>query len=730
VLIEDALSTRSAGRRREPVETALLLVACVGLVAGVALRVGDPLLGYSVTGAVAGLADQLRTTAPAAILASAALLLDLAAGALVLRWFRRTPFASVSDALLGAYAGAVVLDVVLLAILAPAGLFRQWALGIALAAIVIVGSRTGRPLVVPAWRPGRPRPARWLLVILVWSTVVIVVLASPVVPFVDELPNHVAPAEHLRVFGTIGSLATYPSPVYGPSRLFLGYEALMGTLATLTGLPAVLAVEASVIGLAIVSAVAAWRLAAAAFGREAGFWALLAFALTFSFARLPDARDSVVALPLAAFAFAVLVGPERQLRRLRPAPGRPDWLVAAALTAATLLHPLVGALTVASVILFVLGDPGRNADRVIPAIVATAIAALPQLGVMLGMALPPVTAVLAFLAAAIGALVTARVTGRLGLERIGTRTATVALGAAGGVCLAGVMLVAPSILAQALRWLNPAFPALFIAATLAIIGFVPTARGGRRVVVAAIAAGGVSLIVVAAIPGASLSVQSLRYEVPKAVGYWLPWACVPAAAGLAASMARWRGHTLVRVGALGAVLAVLLLPLGRATVDSVQASHAVADDVAYDLRLAQDGYWQGYPDPHRLLGPADEQLLDVLRSEIGAGRIGPSTQLLHIAQSYQPWASIPIAPFSGIDETVVSADATTTIFTAGGRILPLADLPAELDGGFGYVVLEPAGLPTGIDSAVVAAGYRPIYRNGAGEVFVALSGKAGGGRGP
>ncbi len=68
---------------------------------------------------------------------------------------------------------------------------------------------------------------------------------------------------------------------------------------------------------------------------------------------------------------------------------------------------------------------------------------------------------------------------------------------------------------------------------------------------------------------------------------------------------------------------------------------------------------------------------------------------------------------------MVSADATTTIFTAGGRIHPLSDLPAELGAGFAYVVLEPAGLPSDVRAAVAAAGYRSVFVNATAEVFAA-----------
>lgn len=710
------VTARAHGWRRA--ETALLLLAAVALVVGVAIRQADPGEGFSAGGALAGLASQLPTTLPAAILAAIAMLLDLTAGAVLLRLARQAPFATWSDLLLGGFAGAVLLDALLLFGLGGAGLFRQQVLAVALAALVVAGLGV-RPLVAQPFRLGRVRPARWLLIGLAWSAPLLLSLASPVVPYVDELPNHVAPAEHLRVFGQIASLATYPSPLYGPSRLFLGYTALMGTLSTLTGLPAALVMSASVGSLAILSAVAARRLASALFGREAGFWALLAFCLSFSFVRLPDARDSVVALPLAALAFALLAAPGRPGNRGRPARAGPDWLLAAALTSAILVHPLVGALTAGSIVLLVAADPARHARHAIPALVATAIAVLPQAAVMLGLAVAPAWGIVAFAAGAAGAIGTARVVERGGWSRISPRAATAGLVLAGAVAVLAIAVVVPGAPAQAGRWLNPAFPLLFGAAAAGTIVLVPAGRAGRRLLLAPLAAGGAALLAVAVIPGSSLLADALRYEVPKAVGYWLPWACVSAAAGLVAAVVRWRGPLIVRLVLVGGFLVVVLLPTGSPAPDSLQASHTVADDLAFDLRTAELGGWQGYPDSRLVVDAAGRDLLGFLREEIASGQLGAEARVLHIARSYEPWASVPIAVFTGLEESVVCEDATVDIFTAGGRIYPLASLATELRAGYAAVVLEPAGLPAAVRPAVIAAGYRSVYASSSGEVFMA-----------
>jgi hypothetical protein len=683
----------------------------------VALRRGDPLEGFTFGGALAGIAGQLPVTLPAAVAVAVGAAVNVVAGAVILRLARRTAFSSWSDLVLAGFAGAVVLDALLVFVLGGVGLFRP----VVLAAILLVVCLAGlgaRPLVAIPLRVGRPSLARWLLLGLVWCGPLLVALASPVVPAADVLPNHVAPAEHLRVFGSIASLASYPSPIYGASRLFLGYSALMATLATLTGLPAALAVAAFTGSLLVISAVAMRRLAGVAFGREAEFWVLLAFPLAFTFVRLPDVRDSVVALPLAALALALLLLPDRFSARLDRARA-PDWLLTAALTAATLVHPLVGVLTAGSVAILTVADPARFARRAIPALLATAVAVVPQLAVMTGFEPAPLWGVAAFGAAAVVAVLSAAVVDLADWSRIPASWATALTIVAGGLVVALIVVGVPGALGQAWQSFNPAFPVLFGAAALAVLGLAPTSRGGRRLLLASLAAGAGALLVVAAVPDSSLVGQSLRYEVPKAVGYWLPWACVPAAAGLLAAVARWRGPLLAGSAVVGTVLAVVLLSVGSPAPDSAQASHAVADDLAHDLRTAELGYWQADPDARLVVDATGDEVLTFLRGQIADGQLVSTSQLLHVAASYQESASLPIADFTGIDETTVSADATTNIFTAGGRIHPLSALPAELGAGFVYVVLEPAGLPTGIRAAIVAAGYRSVFVNPRAEVFAA-----------
>jgi len=709
---------RHGSARSELVLSALLLVAAGAAVVGLWLRSSDPILGFSFTAAISAAEGQLAITLPAAIFVGVATALDVAAGAVLLRLLRRAPFATGSDAILGGFAGGVLLDALLLFVLGSVGQFRWPIVGAVLVATVGAGMRV-RPIVARRPRIGRIRPARWLLIALVWSGPVILTLASPVVPFADVLPNHVAPAEHIRVFGDFASLATDPSPIYGSSRIFLGDTALLGTLATLTGLEAVLAVAAFAIPLLMLSGLAVARAASAAFGRTAGYWALVAFPLSFTFVRLSDSRDSVTALPLAALAFSLLMARPRDDAINRPSPGRPDWLLAFALTAAVLVHPLVGALAIGTVALVTVADPGRFASRVVPALIGTAVACLPQGALMIGLTPRAFVGIIGFGAGAVVLVAAARVMDRLMpiAASIGRSRALAAVVAVSVIAVALVELAIPDALESAERDLRTNFPVLFAGAAVIAIGLLPTRRGGRSILVAGITVGLAALVAVAVLPGESLTLQSIRYEVPKAIGYWLPWICVPAAAGVLAGLWRWRGPAAIRYATLALVLGVAVWPLSAAVPNTMQASHPAADALAYDLRTAETGYWFGYPNSRLLLAATEEDLVDHLRSLEASGQLGPRDGVLHVAASFQPWLSIPVGVFTGAIETIVSMDAAPTIFTTGDRLLPLVALQRELASNFRYVLLEPSGLPSNVRDEVVAAGYRSIFMNLRGELF-------------
>src|SRR5262249_6603523 len=196
--------------------------------------------------ALDGVVGQLSTTLPAAILVLLASALELASGVVIARAVRRTPFDSIAEVLVAAMVAAVLKDTFLLGTLAAFGLFRApFLFGID---ILIVGA-AGLPQLRPRLRPLASWP-RWgdvggsigswsvaALVGVVWVGPVILQLASPVVPFIDVLPNYVGPVEHLRTFGWFSPLTATQSPIIRPSRAVLGYDGLLGAIAPCPGLP-------------------------------------------------------------------------------------------------------------------------------------------------------------------------------------------------------------------------------------------------------------------------------------------------------------------------------------------------------------------------------------------------------------------------------------------------------------------------------------------------------------
>src|ERR1700693_2735507 len=224
----------------------LSLVAVAAILVGIRMLDGT-ILASSWSGALRGVVSQLPVTVPAGLVTAGAAAVQLAAGTVLMRVLRGSPYQSLADAVLAGMVGAVAIGLGSLVLLGGLGWFRQPLL-LAVQAVVIGMGWYARPLL-----GSRPRLAigplsgATVLVAFAWSGAILMQLASPVVPFLDVLPNHVAPAEHLRTFGDFATLTIAPSPIYGPSRMFLGYTALLGTTTTLTGLPAALTVAAFVL---------------------------------------------------------------------------------------------------------------------------------------------------------------------------------------------------------------------------------------------------------------------------------------------------------------------------------------------------------------------------------------------------------------------------------------------------------------------------------------------------
>jgi hypothetical protein len=686
----------------------LSVVGVAAILVGIRMLDGTD-LGSSWERGLAGVASQLTVTFPAAVLVFGSAVLQLAAGAVAIRALRRAPYASVTDALLGGLVGAVVIGLVALMLLGSLGLFRQPVLLAVNAAVIGLGWFV-RPIFAsrPALRLGWPSVAS-ALVVLAWSGSVILQLASPVVPFIDVLPNHVAPVEHLRTFGEFATLTIAPSPIYGPSRMFVGYTGLLGSATVLSSQPAALATAAFIMPATILVGVGMVRLASAILGRGVGWWMLIAFTLTISFARMADDRATVVVLPLVAFCLVELL--------VATEPRRP-LVLAVGLAATAFVHPLVGVLTAATVAALVALAPERFARVAVPALVGGGVLALPQATTMLGVDLPSAVG----LAVVLPALAAVWL-----LDRSETvRRGFVLLIRGGGIAavLAVVVFAVPSLE----RWVSTfvdfflRYPILVW--TVAVGGIVAGRTTFALVPVVAFVMGLLAVLAAAAIPWQNVGVEGLDFEVSKTLHYWTPvFLAVMGAFALQAVWENPRFGLALRAGVVGLFLVAAALPIRAEPIEALLlGEHRISETLSIDLRAAEFGFWRGYPDSRTIISAPQAELVEQLRDEVAAGRLRSTTPVLHVAFNFQQWDATPIGVFGGMLETMVSEQTEVSIHTAGGRLHPLDELDPLLQAGYPYLVFEPQDLPDGIRERIVGAGYVSLFVNTQGEIFVAFSG--------
>lgn len=734
------------------------LIGLAGIAVGSAI-LGPTDLGFDRAKAIAALFTWIPVTLGPGLLVLAVAILEVAAGAVIARAIRRRPFRRLDEAALQGFALAALKSVGLLGILGASRLFSQPILIALDVAILIAGVVLIRPILEPAAVPRSvPVTLFGVLLLVVWAAPVLLQLASPIVPFIDILPNHVAPAEHLRTFGTLSHLTDTQSPIYGPSRIFLGYTALLGAITTIAGLPAGQALAGFILPSTILVAVGIRRLATAVGGAAVVPWALLTFATTTSLARLGDARATVIVLPIVAWVLAVaaeaLSGAVSELGSVtgfgpgpgsEPEPARAEASPASrrsllprsvvlglALGAAMLIHPVIGFLAAASLIGIVLLRPSV-ADILIPALGAGAVLALPQAATMVGIGLPPLALVVALAGSvAVGMLLAADASA-------GARHVLIAVGR-GAAAVAGVAAVvfaivfAGQLIRAAVAGAGPLLAVMelsIVAAAIAIGLRAPAAR--NPVLWAALTAGFAVAVLTQLVPeqGSGLLGDALRFELPKTLQYWVPvMVALLAAAGLEA-LARWDKLAVAARGAtLVAFVGAAALPIRSTPIDAFHlGEHRLSETFSIAMRWVQHGFWSGYPNSRYVVDGPRQELLDAVRREIDAGRIGPDTPILHVAGSFQQWVATPLGVFDGVTETDVVPDVEVSIHTVGGRLHPLADLPALLVQGqpggrfYAYVLLEPdpTKLPPGMRDQILSAGYEPVFSNGQGELFALRS---------
>ena len=683
------------------------IVGSIGLVAGIRLLEGGP-IGASVPAAFAGAASQLAATALATLAVLSATSLNVAMGAAAARMVLNRPFDSLGSMILTGLAVAVLIDTAALMLLGGIGVFL-WPSIMALHAIVLgLAWRRFRrlpALALPAWSGAAA--LTYLLPGLVWGAAIVLQVASPVVPFMDVLFNHVAPVEHVRIFGSFETLTTSPSPNFGPSRTLFGYVALQSTIAALVQLPAALTVAAFILPLTLLFALAVHRLADGLFGEGTGYWALITMPLSFVFLRIPDARATALVFPLVAWALTLLITPPAGTRRQRQV------LVLAPLAAGLYVHPFIAGLMVLTVVVLIQSWPRRYARIGGPAVVAALLLAAPQAAATLGVAAPAWSGLLAIPLAAVGLWLTDRFVARF--VRVGRAAAAV-------MAVAALLLVQDIVhyATDAMRDVAFPFPLLAIGALVGGLAFRRPGIG-FRVVGAGV---GVAILVMAVtrlLPAESSLVQSLQGEAqPKALAYWAPFLLALAAAAAchrAATLRSGIGVAHIAV-ALSVFVAILPLRLSPTTINlDNYEEHRMAESASIALHHAEHGYWRSYPDSRRIVNDSQTEFLERLVVDRATGLIGPRTHLLHAADSFRPWVGTPVAVFTGMYESTASHDPERSIHTEGGRLYGLDEFTGLLTGDYQYVLLEGEALVNEFADDVASAGFASILENEQGELF-------------
>jgi hypothetical protein len=763
------------GRQRRDRDAIPIVVGLAGLIAffaGLVLLQHSDDLGFDLSAALTGVLGQVAVTVPAAVLVLGATALELAAGVVLARLLRKQPFDGVAEALVAAMVAAVIKDTFLLGTLAAFGAFRGPVLIAIDVAIIASGlwltpvATRSRPILAADWRALPSGIGSWtiaLLVAIVWAGPVILQLASPVVPFVDVLPNYAGPVEHLRTFGWFSPLSATQSPIIGPSRTVLGYDAFMGSLATIPNLSGGLAIAAAILPQTILVAAAVHRLARGLAGGAAariGPWALLAFALSQSFARLADARGTVVVVPLVCLGLAIaadaLRGPDDRGVAASDGPtidgpttDGPAWrfgrgpIIGLSLGAAILVHPVIGFFAIVTVAVAAVVRPRQLAADAFVAGTTAGLIAVPQLATMVGASLPTlVLGVTILLALAVGLAVAGTIDRS---ERARDRLVRIAMAARIAVpvlvvaalawALAAGKLDADSVSSATNDTLSLILESSGLLLIVLVVGAALGSSGARSpIVLAGIAVGVLAVFVIGLLPGnLGFLGDALRFEVPKTVHYWLSTiVAVGAAAALAFAWNEQRIPRAVKVTMITTFVVVAALPVrfgmsgdDRSCTQDCSAinayhlgEHRYAETFAIDLKFAGSGFWVGFPDSRTVVDQPRQDLLDALRVEIASGNLRHDTPVLHLAASFQQWSSTPLGVFDGVNETSISLKPEVSHQTAGGRLHGFEVLPGLLAGGeYPYVVLEPSDLPGDLVGQLQAAGYTQVYRNDQGAIY-------------
>jgi len=626
---------------------------------------------------------------------------------------RVDPELGLGDAILGGASGLWVSAYVLGQALGPIGLFRAPTLWIALA----LGA-------LWLWRyPPRlrftPLDSGQKLALLAFGLLAVSMLplqlASPVVPFMDVL-SYPASAQRVLTFGVYLPFDNDPYGQWGPYAQTPALELLYAAVAlgSHTKL-AVLAESAMMVPMAALIIFGVYRLGKTLFDPTAGGMAALLLFFTCLFRRAQGMRGTAVDFALVGIGLAFFLDARRS--RLRMAIG------ALVLGTAVASHAIIGGLAMlvaAAGLLFWLaeGDRDRFVIGVLCLIGATLIA-IPEfaIGLVLRFRYP-----LMPLSQLAGIALIVAASARLRSQPTEEPKSVAWLNRALVVLLvAGVIYrhaTVPGSIYEQVAGHLPMLVMFAFGGFVALLHLWPHEPGTMRY--GGLAAFALILAIASEYLGeflyriaASPSFQMMVWDIGiKSWDYWSPYFLLfPAGLLFALLYERWS-----KPATIFALLTILIYPWHQgqnADYDSDQ--HSVTEQWAFNLATAARGYWAGSADRRWTFGPAEFALLEVMNKEIAAGRITPSTHVLHIAQSTSPWIFAHFSVFNGVNEDPIEfTPPSSTLWQAGSRVREIGALAQALAEKPPYI-LEQAKSPS--QKVKIPDEYEEVFHRAGLELF-------------
>ena len=588
------------------------------------------------------------------------------------------------DAALGGYFGLWVFAYFTANALGPIGAFRGVTVWLALAAACVALWRLGPP----TFRRSPPPPGIRLAILgflLLLPTCTLLQLGAPVPPFMDVLAT---PSSAQRVV-TFGLYLPFDNDAYGywdAASQCPGVELLYALLALGTNTdPAVLAQSAAMVPILALLVFGTYRLGRSLGGDFAGgAAALLLFAtvLTRVFAYM---HGRSVTFALVGVGLGFLLDRERLPLRLV--------LGALFLATGVASHAIIGFfgffVAAGSVLFWLLSGDFLGFLAGVGLLAGASLFAFPEIAVGLRLELPyPILPAVQVLGGLVTVAASRAASGRP--LRTGGFGRWLSLAAALAAAFA-LAKHAPPFEVLVEQWER--FPLLYLGGCAGLVALVWRDRKPGRVLVAPIAVAilfGIGLDYVSRQWWTYFSdgkVQTAVEDFYHKIDYWMPYVLTFPTAILVTTLADVLPRRLV---AYALVAAVLVPTHGRTThPDPNYHQHSIADAWGYQLEIAKCGYWGATGHRRWAQTPAQLTIAKLLRDEVQAGRITPSTHVVQVGPYillYQD--NVVFALYTGIKSDGYVAGYIFDRSIAGGRLRPAEQFPARLAERPPYVVIH------------------------------------------